>query len=182
MGEATPPQTIGPFFHDRLLRRPLNVAAPPETPGQRIRVEGRVLDGDGAPVDDAMVEIWQPDGQGRYASARRRDGFTGFGRSGTDAEGQFRFETIRPGRVPSGDGVQAPHLDVHVSARGLLDRLATRLYFDDEADNDTDPVLAAVPPARRATLIAARADDGSIPVYRLDIVLQGDGETVFFDA
>jgi len=180
--EVTPPQTIGPFFHDRLLRRPMNTAAREGASGERIRVEGRVLDGDGAPVDDAMVEIWQADTRGRHAWSGRDDGFVGFARSDTDADGRFWFETIRPGRVPSGDGVQAPHLDVHVFARGLLDRLATRLYFGDEADNDADLVLAAVPPQRRSSLIATREDGAPMPVFRLDVVLQGDGETVFFDS
>jgi protocatechuate 3,4-dioxygenase alpha subunit len=182
MPEATPPQTIGPFFHDRLLRRAMNVAAPEGTEGERIRVEGRVLDGEGAPVDDAMVEIWQADAHGRYARAGRADGFVGFARAATDGDGRFWFETIRPGRVPSGDGIQAPHLDVHVFARGLLDRLATRLYFGDQADNGADPVLASVPLERRSTLVATRHDGGAIPVFRLDVVLQGENETVFFDA
>ena len=145
-----------------------------------------MLDGDGRPVPNTLVEIWQANAAGRYASlADRRDdvpldpNFIGFGRSSTSAEGEYRFRTVRPGRVPGpGNSLQAPHLAVSVFARGLLNRLATRLYFADGEGNDTDPVLSALPEKRRGTLIATRAADGG---WRLDIVLQGENETVFFD-
>lgn len=184
----TPSQTVGPFFHGGLLSAPLNVLATPQTPGERIRIEGRILDGDRAPVPDAMVEVWQADAAGRYrhpldaGAAAAADGFTGFGRCGTDEAGAFWFETIRPGRVPApGAGLQAPHLNVAVFARGLLDHLVTRLYFEDEAANATDPVLALVPPGRRGTLLARRVAADGRTVYRFDIILQGEGETVFFE-
>lgn len=183
----TPSQTVGPFFEDGLLRDPVNVIAAPSIRGERIRIEGRVLDGDGAGVPDGMVEIWQADAEGRYRHPADREqeqveeDFTGFGRSGTDDDGAFWFETIKPGAVPSpSGGRQAPHLNLCVFARGLLDHLVTRMYFDDEG-NDTDEVLRSVPGHRRSTLVATRTSgDGSTP-YRFDIVLQGEGETIFFD-
>lgn len=182
----TPSQTVGPFFEIGLLRDPPNVIAKSSVQGERIRIEGRVLDGDGAPVPDAMVEIWQANSRGRYRHpADRREapvdeGFTGFGRSGTDENGAFWFETIKPGAVPSpSHGSQAPHLNLCVFARGLLDHLVTRMYFEDEA-NDGDEVLRSVPERRRSTLMAMRIshDDGTL--YRFDVILQGEGETVFF--
>jgi protocatechuate 3,4-dioxygenase alpha subunit len=187
VGEPTPPQTVGPFFHGSLLAQPRTTIAPTDASGERIRIEGRVLDGEGAPVTDAIVEVWQADAEGRYrhpADDRRdglSEGFVGFGRSGTDGEGRYVFETVRPGRVPGPDGAwQAPHLDVLVFARGLLDRLATRLYFEGD-DVASDPFLRTVPGERRATLIATlQGGDGRR--YRHDLVLQGDSETVFFDA
>ena len=184
--ELTPPQTVGPFFHGSLLSRARTVIAPPEFPGERLRIEGRVLDGDGTPVNDAVVEVWQADAAGRYRDGRAEpdgaasDGFVGFGRSGTDADGRYGFETVRPGPVATPDGsAQAPHLEVHVLARGLLDRLATRIYFEDDDPGATDPFLLAVPEARRDTLIARRRAVGR---YEHDLVLQGQAETVFFDA
>lgn len=185
----TPSQTVGPFFHPGLLRPDArrNVLIGPETAGERIRIEGRVVDGQGAPVSDALIEIWQADHAGRYnhpadARDRLRDpDFIGFGRTGTDEEGRFWFETIKPGSVPApGGGWQAPHLSVTLFARGLLDHLATRLYFADEAANDDDPVLARVPVDRRATLLATREERGGATVYRMEIVLQGEEETAFF--
>lgn len=184
----TPPQTIGPFFEPALLREDArrNVLVGPRTEGQRIRIEGRVLDGNGELVPDAMIELWQANSHGRYNHpADDRDvpldrAFSGFGRAGTDNEGQFRFETIKPGPVPApGGGWQAPHVCLTVFARGLLDHLATRLYFEDEPANADDPVLGLLPAERRATLVAQRdtAPDGV--VYRMDIVLQGAGETAF---
>ncbi|HWQ14778.1 MAG TPA: protocatechuate 3,4-dioxygenase subunit alpha [Roseiflexaceae bacterium] len=183
-------QTVGPFFHDCLLREDasINVLTTPETAGERIRVEGRVLDGAGAGVPDALVEIWQANSYGRYRHpADTRDlpldpAFTGFGRSGTDAAGRFWFETVRPGPVPF-DGVtmQAPHICVAVFGRGLLNHLYTRLYFADEPANAADPILLRVPAGRRATLLAAREERDGRALYRFDIVLQGAGETVFFN-
>jgi protocatechuate 3,4-dioxygenase alpha subunit len=186
---VTPSQTIGPFFERALLRDPLDLLAGPGVEGERIRVEGRVLDGDGAPVPDALVELWQANAHGRYHHpADRRDlpleaGFGGFGRVGSDDEGRFRFETIRPGPVPFDDAsTQAPHLVVTVFARGLLNHLSTRLYFADDPRTADDPILRLVPPPRRATLLARPADGDGTPLYRWDVVLRGDPETetVFF--
>jgi len=182
----TPPQTVGPFFHGGLLREGMNVMAAAHTAGERIRIEGQVLDGDGAPVTDAIVEVWQADAQGRYrhpADPRARSeetAFTGFGRCGTDDDGRYSFETIRPGAVPGPRRDQAQHVNVTVFARGLLHHLSTRLYFEDGPANETDPVLQRIPADRRGTLIAHRTGSGSPPTYRFDIVLQGPNETVFF--
>ncbi len=185
----TPSQTIGPFFHDALMVHGVDDLDPDGVAGQPITITGTVLDGAGEPVPDAMVEVWQPDGAGRFRhpadgrAAEVPQGFVGFGRVATAPDGTFRVRTVMPGRVPAPGGVQAPHLNVHVFARGLLDKLGTRIYFADQGGNDVDPVLAAVPAARRDTLLA-RPDghaDG-VPAYRFDIVLQGDGETVFLEA
>ena len=143
-------------------------------------LRGRVLDGNGEPVTDALVETWQADADGRFDhpdDPRGRVAGRGFGRSET-VGGEYAVRTVKPGRVPDGEGgLQAPHVDVSVFARGLLDRLVTRLYFADEtAANAEDPVLQSVPEHRRASLLAQPGDDG----YRLDIVLQGEAETVFF--
>jgi protocatechuate 3,4-dioxygenase alpha subunit len=181
-------QTLGPFFHDGLLRtdaqRTLLVA--PETAGERIRIAGHVYDGDGVGVPDAMIEIWQANHYGRYNHpADRRElpldpAFHGFGRAATDAAGCYAFETIKPGRVPfDNQRLQAPHICVAVFARGLLNHLLTRLYFADEPVNADDPVLQLVPADRRATLLARRAGDAA--VYHFEIVLQGVSETVFFN-
>lgn len=191
MPGQTPSQTVGPFFHLGLYREGENVMAGPDAAGQRIRIEGRVLDGAGAVVPDAMIEVWQANAHGRYAHPEDRQdkpldpGFKGYGRAATDAEGRFWFETVKPGQVPGrGNVLQAPHLSLTIFARGMLSHLYTRLYFADEAAaNEVDPVLSAIAdPKRRATLIAAREAGGDLPVYRLDIVLQGEAETVFFDA
>jgi protocatechuate 3,4-dioxygenase alpha subunit len=170
--EATPPQTVGPFFHGSLLRDPRTSIAPEGVAGERIRIEGRVLDGEGRPVTDALVEVWQAD--------IALGGSAGFGRSGTDREGRYSFESVRPAPVPAPDGPsEAPHLEVLVFARGLLDRLHTRIYFEDDDPIASDPFLRAVPEERRATLIAMLDGEGR---YRHDLVLQGASETVFFDA
>jgi protocatechuate 3,4-dioxygenase alpha subunit len=160
-----------------------NIAAP-TVKGERVSVTGRVLDGDGAAVGDAMLEIWQANSHGRYAHPDdMRDlpldeGFSGFGRVCTDAEGRFRFHTIKPGRVPGADGaLQAPHLNVTVFARGMLKHLTTRMYFAGDPANAHDPVLAAVPPERRDTLVAR----SGAAALEWNVVLQGRGETVFFE-
>ncbi len=169
----TPSQTVGPFF---------NIGMPGDQTelvdagaDGAIRIEGVVYDADG-PVVDALVELWQAAPSGRYDDP----GFGGFGRAETDpVDGSYAFVTVKPGQVPGPGGAsQAPHLLVSVFARGLLKRLATRIYFEDEPEaNAADPVLAAVVPDRRETLIARRAGDA----YRFDVRLQGDDETVFFD-
>jgi protocatechuate 3,4-dioxygenase alpha subunit len=202
---------VGPFFHyalpwkgaadligqSTLGARPelfpaghdvLNVS-PPHGPvrGEAIEVSGRVFDGDGAPVPDALIEIWQANAAGRYASpADPRtdlpldDGFIGFGRAATLDDGSYCFRTIRPGAVPGpGNTLQAPHIAVGVLGRGLIKRLVTRLYLADGDGLEADPILALVPTERRDTLIAGLA--GEPNVYRFDIVLQGERETVFFD-
>jgi protocatechuate 3,4-dioxygenase, alpha subunit len=187
--QQTPSQTIGPFFHFALMRDGVDELDPAGEAGTPIVVEGAVLDGAGEVVSDAMVELWQSDGSGRYrhpADGRSSDvpsSFIGFGRVASADDGTFRLRTVMPGTVPGRDGaVQAPHLNVHVFARGVLDQLSTRIYFDGVESNAEDPVLAAVPPARRATLLARPVgeEDGARR-YRFDIVLQGDAETVFFD-
>jgi protocatechuate 3,4-dioxygenase, alpha subunit len=188
----TPSQTVGPFLAIALPWPDGPEAVPAGTPGA-IAISGRVFDGAGEPVPDALVETWQaapdgsfvgretarPDGNGRAA------GFRGFGRSATDAQGRWHVITLRPGRVPSpGGGLQAPHLDVSVFARGLLDRVVTRIYLPDEdAANADDPVLASITdPDRRATLIAKPGDAPG--QFRFDVQLQGTKgvtETLFFD-
>jgi protocatechuate 3,4-dioxygenase alpha subunit len=183
-------QTVGPFFSPALLREDArrNVLVQPETIGERIRIEGRVLDGEGVPVDDALVEIWQANAYGRYnhpadqGSAPLDPAFTGFGRSGTGEDGRYWFETIKPGRVAfDGERQQAPHICVTVFARGLLNHLVTRMYFEDEPTTAADPVLQRVPAERRATLLARREPGDAEAVYRFDIILQGAGETAFFN-
>ena len=178
---ATPWQTVGPFFSIGLTWP----GGADLSAGQdgAIEIEGQVLDGDGAPVPDAVIEIWHADPEGCYAHpADRRNAavtpaFSGFGRCGTESGG-FCFRTVKPGRVAAPEGgLQAPHILVGVLARGLLRRLATRLYFADEAANAEDPVLALVPAARRSTLLAQPRASGR---YRWDIHLQGPEETVFF--
>jgi len=162
--------------------------------GERIAIEGRVLDGDGAPVGDAMIEIWQANAAGRYDHPEDRQedrhgnrpidsNFHGFGRVATDSEGRFRLRTVKPGAVPGGGGaMQAPHINVSVFTRGLLKRLATRIYFPDEPLNESDPLLSTLPAKRRARLIARAAGAGAAErVLNFDIVLQGADETVFLD-
>jgi protocatechuate 3,4-dioxygenase alpha subunit len=187
--KQTPSQTVGPFYAIALTRKAMNVLATEATQGQRIRVEGRVLDGDGQPIPDVMVEIWQANAFGRYNHPDDKQekpldqSFTGWGRSGTDENCFFSFETIRPGSVPgANDSVQAPHVNVAIFARGMLTHAYTRMYFADEPANQTDPVLNSIKnKARRQTLIADREDKDGKTIYRFDIRLQGDNETVFFD-
>jgi protocatechuate 3,4-dioxygenase, alpha subunit len=185
--ETTSSQTIGPYLHIGLTWLVTDNLAPPGVVGDRVTIEGRIVDGDGNAVNDAVVEIWQANAQGRYAhpddpqDKPLEPAFKGFGRVTTDQDGMFRFTTIKPGRVPApGAGLQAPHLNVTIFTRGLLKHLITRMYFPNEAANDDDPVLARVPNERRATLIAAPIE-GSSGSLRWDVVLQGKNETVFFD-
>jgi protocatechuate 3,4-dioxygenase, alpha subunit len=189
MAGLTSSQTVGPFFHEALLRDGQSTLVMPATRGERIAIEGLVTDGAGAPITDAMIEIWQANAAGRYdhpADTQDKStdpAFHGFGRAGTDKAGLYRFETIRPGTVPGrGNSLQAPHIAVTIFTRGLLLQLTTRLYFPGEPLNDTDPVLALVPDeAARRTLIATPVAGAAMPTYRFDIRLQGDGETVFFE-
>ena len=182
----TPSQTVGPFFHEGLVRAGGNILARPGAAGVRIVLTGQVFDGDGHAVPDALLEIWQADGAGQYPSrGDAADTFPGFGRSDTRHAGErFRFETVKPGRLAGPGGVpQAPHACVRIFARGLLTHLSTRVYFADEpAANDADAVLQRVPPERRRTLLAAPvASADGVATYRWNIVLQGPGETVFFE-
>jgi protocatechuate 3,4-dioxygenase, alpha subunit len=183
---ATPSQTVGPFFHFGLAdKATLGCLVRPDTPGVRISLQIRVVDGDGAPLPDALIELWQADAAGRYVRpAEPQDvltpeGFCGFGRLPTGADGSCTFETIRPGRVPDGAGqTQAPHINVCLFARGLLRQVYTRIYFAGDELIATDVVLAQVPESRRHTLVAHETTPGA---WLFNIRLQGDGETVFFD-
>jgi protocatechuate 3,4-dioxygenase alpha subunit len=174
MSELTPSQTVGPFLHIGLPWDDGPDVVPDGTP-DAILIEGRILDGDGSPVPDALVETWQCGVDGRFDNP----GFRGFGRCPTDAGGRYRIRTLKPAALSTGDGrTQAPHVDVSVFARGLLDRVVTRVYFADEPDaNAADPVLSTVDFERRATLTAQPVEGG----YRFDVRLQGENETVFFD-
>ena len=180
----TASQTIGPFLRIGLTPMFVTEIAGPDVPGERVTLRGRVLDGDGKPVSDALIEVWQANAAGRYAHPDDTQekpltpGFQGFGRSPTDDDGAFRFTTIKPGSASGSDGqMQAPHLAVVVFMRGLLRQLVTRVYFPGDPANATDPVLQLVPVERRATLIARPAADGTL---EWDIHLQGADETVFF--
>jgi protocatechuate 3,4-dioxygenase alpha subunit len=183
----TASQTVGPFFQIGLSPHYRTELAGPAVPGERVEVEGTILDGDGNPVPDAVLETWQANQRGEYSSggdfrnAPAQGRFHGFGRIPTDENGHFRFTTIKPGPVPGPGGrAQAPHLTISVFMRGLLLRLVTRMYFPGEEANERDPILSLVHPARRETLIA-RHDEGSPTLLHLDLHLQGDQETVFFD-
>jgi protocatechuate 3,4-dioxygenase, alpha subunit len=184
---ATTSQTVGPFFSIGLDRLRTDNLAAPGISGEGLTIEGRVLDGDGQPVPDAMIEIWQANAHGKYAHTEDTQekplepGFSGFGRVPTDDQGQFRFKTIKPGPVLGPGGkLQAPHLVLSVFMRGLLKRLVTRIYFPGEAANDSDFVLGLVEQARRPTLVAKKVQSQRA-LFQWDIVLQGSEETVFFD-
>lgn len=185
-GELTPSQTVGPFLAIALPWPDGEQVVPDGTPAAVV-ITGVVYDGAGDPVPDGLVETWQCDSAGRFthpddprgSGEPEPPGFRGFGRSATDHSGRWRISTVKPGRLPAPEGgEEAPHIDVSVFARGLLDRVVTRIYFDDEEPaNAADPVLAAVPAERRHTLIATGQDGG----WQFDIHLQGEHETVFFD-
>jgi protocatechuate 3,4-dioxygenase alpha subunit len=179
---TTASQTVGPYVLIGFEWMTLDNLAPEGVAGERVSVQGRVLDADRKPVADAIVEIWQADSKGQFAtSARGRGEFRGFGRIPTNDDGAFRFTTIKPGRVAGPDGrLQAAHLAVGIFMRGQLLRLNTRMYFPDAAANADDPILALVPPERRETLIA-RASNGKPGSLTWDVILQGERETVFFD-
>lgn len=191
----TPSQTVGPFFSYGLASDQYGFSelssiagsdiAEEDEPGEHIKLVGIIYDGQGAPVSDALVEVWQADAQGRFAhpadGRQKNTPFTGFGRFGTrtDPKNRFIFSTIKPGA--SADG-EAPHINLIIFMRGLLSHTYTRVYFsDEEAANATDPVLQTVPADRRDTLIATREESSAGVVYRFDIHMQGDKETVFFD-
>lgn len=182
---ATGSQTVGPYLHIGLNWLVTRNIAPAGVKGERVTVQGRLLDGDGAPVNDGLIEIWQANAHGKYNHPEDTQKkpldkrFRGFGRIPTDARGAFRFTTIKPGSVPGPQGrAQAPHLVVTVFMRGLLKQLMTRMYFPDEKANLRDPVLSLVPAERRGTLIGRPRSRG---VLEWNIVLQGKGETVFLD-
>jgi protocatechuate 3,4-dioxygenase alpha subunit len=198
MAGITPSQTIGPFSAFALTPQEPGKSYPgaqlagsdlitPDTTGERIHIEGRMFDGDGAPIPGTLLEIWQADAHGRYAHpadtrASSNASFKGFGRAETDADGRFAFDTIKPGGVPGPNGaMQAPHIVLAIHMRGLMIHLYSRIYFSDEAANASDPILALVPAQRRDTLMATR--DASRPgaVYRFDLHVQSERETVFFD-
>lgn len=196
--KETPSQTAGPYVHIGLTPNFAEIkgvydADPgasmltPDTVGERIVVSGRIVDGAGAPVGDALVEIWQANADGSYAApmgpgSNSAPAFSGWGRQPVNADGVFSFETIKPGPVMGPDDrMMAPHVALWIVARGINIGLQTRLYFEDEAAaNAADFVLSRVPPARRESLVARR-EEGPVPRYVLDIFLQGDKETVFFD-
>jgi protocatechuate 3,4-dioxygenase, alpha subunit len=182
----TPSQTVGPFFGLGFEQFNAEEIAPPGLAGERVTISGRVLDGDGAPVPDAVIEIWQANAEGKYAHPEDKQSktpqkeFLGYGRVPTNDDGEFRFATVKPGRVPGPDGkLQAPHLEVSIFMRGLLKRLVTRIYFPEDAGNAEDFVLNLVERARRETLIARARGDGK--KLEWNVILQGEGETVFFD-
>ncbi len=184
MHGQTPSQTVGPFFAHALTPAAGNLAVAgnrlgdESTPGETIRIEGLVLDGEGSPVPDAMIEVWQADAAGRYPEGGA--GFTGFGRAATDENGAYWFQTVKPGPVAAGS---APHVNVTVFARGMLNHAFTRIYFGDTGRaNESDAVLASLPPARQRTLIAGRLEGDGCTCYQFTIRLQGEDETVFFDA
>jgi protocatechuate 3,4-dioxygenase alpha subunit len=177
----TPAQTIGPFFRFGMAWMDAHDLVEPGAPGAVV-LTGRILDGAGAAVPDALVEIWQADGSGSLTAAAEvaPGDWSGFGRSLTDADGSYRFTTVVPGAV---DPSQAPHIDMTIFARGLLQRLVTRVYFPDQAANGLDPVLASLDAERRSTLVAEPGgphEPGGDPVFIFDVRLQGDRETVFF--
>ena len=194
MPERTPSQTVGPYLHIGLTQGSYGAReifsahlADAGSAGSHIRIEGRVYDGEGNVVPDAVLEIWQADDQGRYAHPAdgrplASNSFRGFGRCPTNKDGVFAFETVKPGSVPGPTGAaQAPHINVGLFSRGLLKRLFTRIYFEDDPANAVDPILALVPADRRRTLLA-KADPGKPGLFRFDLYLQGGNETVFFDA
>jgi protocatechuate 3,4-dioxygenase alpha subunit len=193
MAERTPSQTVGPYLHIGLTQGAFGqpeIFAPevaaPGIKGTHVRIEGHIFDGEGNPLPDALIEIWQADAQGHYTHAadgrpRSSNSVRGFGRCATSKDGGFHFLTIKPGPVPGPLGTtQAPHINVGVFARGMLKRLFTRIYFAGDA-HASDPILALVPPERRCTLIAT-TDPGKPGRFTFTIRLRGAGETVFFDA
>jgi len=188
--KQTPSQTVGPFFHYALTDTPgQNILVTDETQGDRILLKGQVTDGEGEVIPDAMIEIWQADTNGIYNhpedpnQAEADTNFAGFGRVPTDSNGIYTFKTVKPGIVAYDDEKQqAPHVNVRIFARGMLIHAYTRLYFSDEEEaNADDPILNLVPEERRHTLIALREDKGDLVTYCMNISMQGDNETAFFE-
>jgi protocatechuate 3,4-dioxygenase alpha subunit len=183
---TTPSQTVGPYLSIGFTALANDAIAPSGAAGEHLTIEGRVVDGDGKPVSDAVLEIWQADASGTYihakdASSSTAGKFRGFGRILVDAQGAFRFTTVKPAAVPGPKGaMQAPHLVVTVFMRGLLKQLLTRIYFPDDPGNAGDPILLLVPAERRATLVAKRSPQVKATL-QWNLVLQGENETVFFD-
>lgn len=182
--KQSPSQTVGPYLRIGLIYGHKQTDLIEDgVKGEQILLSGILYDGDGSPIGDGMIEIWQPDAQGIFNHPRdpQQDQadphFRGFGRSETHRGGEFQFKTIKPG---SRDG-QAPYINVTVFARGMLVQAVTRIYFADETANENDPVLSALPADRRQTLLATRDDSGVLPHYHFDIHVQGDQETVFFN-
>lgn len=183
----TASQTVGPYLHLGLTQITFPDIAKDATKGEKIVITGRVLDGEGQPIPDALLEFWQANADGKYAHPEDTQdkpldgGFQGFGRVPTDKSGQFRFATVKPGAVPGpGNSLQAPHIVVCLFMRGMLKHLYTRIYFSDEAGNADDPVLGLVQDAARRTTLIAQREAGQAQ-YRWDVVMQGEKETVFFD-
>jgi protocatechuate 3,4-dioxygenase, alpha subunit len=183
--QATTSQTVGPFFKIGLQWLYCDDLAPEGAVGERVMVQGRLVDGGGAPVQDAILEIWQANAHGKYAHHEDTQNkpldpnFKGFGRVPVNMQGAFRFTTIKPGPVPGPNGKeQAPHLLISVFMRGLLRRLVTRMYFPNDARNENDPILKLVDKERRTTLIANLSAPGAL---EWNVILQGPEETVFFD-
>jgi protocatechuate 3,4-dioxygenase, alpha subunit len=198
MPGITPSQTIGPFGAFSLTPHEQgkpqydwkqlvgNNVVTADVDGERIRIEGQMVDGAGKPIDGILFETWQADSKGRYAHPRdgrpTNSSFVGFGRVESDAQGRFTLDTIKPGPVPGPGGImQAPHIVVAIHMRGILTHLYSRIYFSDEPANATDPILKLVPVERRDTLIAKRQQGGNGAVYKIDFQIQGERETVFFD-
>ena len=182
---TTASQTVGPYLKIGFAALASDTIAPGSIAGERFTIQGRLFDGDRKPVNDGAIEIWQANAKGAYASPADTQGipvepgFRGFGRILTGADGEFRFSTIKPGRVHGPGGVlQAPHLAVVIFMRGSLRHLLTRLYFPDEPANADDPVLKLVPADRRATLVARVTAPATL---EWNIFMQGPDETVFFD-
>lgn len=184
----TAAQTVGPFVSIGFEKAAVPDVAPAGVAGERVVITGRIFDGDGVPVTDAVIETWQANTYGKYAhpddtqEKLLEENFKGFGRVLADAQGQFRLTTIKPGKVSSPDVLQgleqAPHITVVIFMRGLLKHLMTRIYFPDDAANAVDPVLNLIPVVRRGTLIAVKSTDSTL---QWNVHLQGPQETVFFD-
>jgi protocatechuate 3,4-dioxygenase alpha subunit len=182
----TPQQTIGPYFSIGTDALNTNRLAGPSVAGEPLVIRGRILDGNGNPVPDALIETWQADAQGTYPHPQDarphlvEPAFRGWTRIPTDDQGRFELTTIQPGPVPGPGGVlQAPHIAVFLHVRGLLYPLLTRMYFPEEPANETDPILQLVPADRRSTLILRKTASGNTLEWQ--VVLQGEGETAFFD-